>query len=495
MTCNQRSFNSALPQSLVAIALAFSLGCAPEPMADFDTLNFESTPSTAAYAPASPDSLTQVEPTTQPSEGSGDNAQPQTYAIDLPTALRLGQGQNQLVQLMQERITEANANLDQAQLLLLPNLRLGAGYQHHEGRIQSTNGSVIEASRSSGNIGPSINLTLDIADAIYQPLAAKQDAAAATAASQAVSNHVLLEVTNAYYELLRATLNLEIAQETLANNTDLAQLTTNFARSGAGLESDAARAAVEQLIAQQRLDQANETVNVNSARLAQLLHLDPTIRLQPNDTAVASINIVSTDTPLTELISTAQTRRPEVEQNNALVEGGLQRYKQAKKGPWIPNLTAGVGGGLFGGGTGSSLGNSDDRSDYGVGIYWQLDNLGLGDKARQRQQRSRLQQLRLSKSATLDQISSEVAQAYAQVQAAPHQIELGTAAVKRAVTSYELNRSRIYQKQGLPIETLQAIQSLTLTRQIYLNSVINNNQAQFRLYTAIGHPPIAFENN
>ncbi len=89
----------------------------------------------------------------------------------------------------------------------------------------------------------------------------------------------------------------------------------------------------------------------------------------------------------------------------------------------------------------------------------------------------------------VDRIASDVAQAYAHVESLRKQISSSVSAVERAVRSLQLNRTRIYAKQGLPIEVLQAIQSLETTRRLYLDTVIDYNQAQFRLYTALGQPP------
>ena len=61
-------------------------------------------------------------------------------------------------------------------------------------------------------------------------------------------------------------------------------------------------------------------------------------------------------------------------------------------------------------------------------------------------------------------------------------------AVTKARRSYELNRIRVFENQGLPIETLQAIQSLATARTMHRDAVIDYNLAQFQLYTAIGQP-------
>jgi len=48
--------------------------------------------------------------------------------------------------------------------------------------------------------------------------------------------------------------------------------------------------------------------------------------------------------------------------------------------------------------------------------------------------------------------------------------------------------ARIRQKQGLPIEALQSAQALFTARQAYLQAVIDYNEAQLRLYRALGWP-------
>ena len=50
-------------------------------------------------------------------------------------------------------------------------------------------------------------------------------------------------------------------------------------------------------------------------------------------------------------------------------------------------------------------------------------------------------------------------------------VAIAEEAVKSARQSYELNRNRIFEKQGLPIEVLQAIQSLAAARQLYVDTV------------------------
>jgi len=89
----------------------------------------------------------------------------------------------------------------------------------------------------------------------------------------------------------------------------------------------------------------------------------------------------------------------------------------------------------------------------------------------------------------IDGIIAEITQAHVEVTSRQRQISIAENAVKSAQSSFALNRSRIFERQGLPIEMLQAIQSLTGARQYYVDTVTAFNQAQYRLYISLGQSP------
>jgi outer membrane protein TolC len=429
---------------------------------------------------------------------------PEIYPIDLPIALRLANAQNTLIAVARQRIDEATAQLDQARVLLLPTLAAGASYHKHDGRLQDVEGNVFEVSRASGYAGlgagavaagpivvPGVSVRSDLADAIYLPLVARQNALAREAESRAVQNNVLLGVTIAYLELVRAKAEPVIADEALANASELARVTDEFAKAGEGLQSDAERAAVERSLRERDVEKGRETLQVRSAQLAELLRLDPRTDLDPLDATALPIHVVPEGQSLAELISTALGNRPELKQSHRLVHAACERLRQAKYGPLLPSVLLGLSVGGFGGGTGSTIGNSSDRTDFDAMLFWELRNLGLSDRALTAERRSQYEQAQTLEVAALDHVASEVSQALAQVTSRRKQIAIAEAAVERALNSFRLNRTRIFEKQGLPIEVLQAIQSLAVTRREYLSSVIDYNVAQFRLHTALGNPASA----
>jgi outer membrane protein TolC len=420
--------------------------------------------------------------------------------IDLATALKLARARNSDIALAREAVKQSGAQLKQKEYLLIPTLSFGASYHHTEGPLQETDGNILKnVNRSSGYFGagagavgagspavPGLSLTVNLADAYFEPLAARQNQAAVVAVGDAVNNTVLLEVAEAYLDLVRAQAHVAVTEEAVHNASELAQHTRDFAASGEGLQSDAQRAEVERLIRQGKLEAARGNLAITGAELARLLHLEADVELQPVDTNVAALSLIDAAKPLNELVAAALKSRPEIRQSQALINRAEQRLKQSKYGPLLPNIAMGVSTGRFGGGTGGAFANMDDRTDLNALVFWRLNNFGLGEKERIKERRSILAQSKRSQEGLIDVIIAEVKQAYVEVASRQRQITIAEDAVKSAQSSFALNRSRIFERQGLPIEMLQAIQSLANARQYYVNTVTAFNQAQYRLHTSLG---------
>lgn len=82
--------------------------------------------------------------------------------------------------------------------------------------------------------------------------------------------------------------------------------------------------------------------------------------------------------------------------------------------------------------------------------------------------------------------AAEVRLAYAEFSSAQRQLDLSKRAVKSARKSYELNSERIYENNGLPLETLQSIKALAEAESLYLAIATKYNLAQLRLLSAAG---------
>lgn len=425
----------------------------------------------------------------------------QAFSIDLTTSLRLADERNLDVAIYLERIAEASAELTRARTLAVPTLRIGASYSRHSGPLQETSGQVVDVDRVSrfqgfgvGAIGAGdiqaagLGLEVDIADAIFQPLAARQNQAAVQAASEANRHAVLLQVATSYLELLRAQTEFGIATESLQRANELATVTSDFAEAGEGLLADAELAAVQPLVWEQRRRAAVEAVAVASATLARLLHLDPGVELQPVDDVIPIIDIYSSDDDLSSLIARALEARPERVQYDALVGAAEAGLKAERYGLFIPRVSVGYSSGDFGGAPGSSVGALENRDDLSLMLYWQLDQLGFANRGRVEQQRSQLRQMEFQRDQVDDAIVAEVRRAYVRVISFDEQMELAAEAAVRAEHAYLLNRDRIYENAGLPLEALQAMQALADVQLMRLQATVGYSQAQITLHTALGNP-------
>src|SRR5262249_48243867 len=132
---------------------------------------------------------------------------------------------------------------------------------------------------------------------------------------------------------------------------EVARLTVNHARAGQGRLSDADRAIVEVDQRNAEVLQAEAAVLSASARLAELLGLDPAVHLKATDGWVVPAPIVPAPAPRPELIALALTQRPELAERRAEVRAALYRLSQAKLLPFAPNVVLGYSAGTFGGGS------------------------------------------------------------------------------------------------------------------------------------------------
>ncbi|MEX2171489.1 MAG: TolC family protein [Pirellulales bacterium] len=424
-----------------------------------------------------------------------------TIPIDLATALQVAAGQNPQVAYTRQRIQQAFAQMRAADVLWVPSLRAGMNYNKHEGRIQDVAGRMIETSRGSVYTGlgaqavgagspavPGLLMDFELRDAIFQPRIAERMVGARQQASRAVTNDTLLDTAVAYIDLLEAHQVEAVAKQTEEHAGRLVELTGSFAQTGQGLVSDADRSLAELSVRQIDSNRASEAVQVASVRLARLLSQDPTRQIVPVEPALIPIDLVPLDCVLPELVAIGLSNRPELAESQYLVGAAVERLRSERNAPLLPSVLLGLSYGGNGGGIGSDITNFGDRLDFDAVAFWEIRNLGFGEQAARSEARSGVEQARWRQVQAMDQVASDVAEAYAQVVARKAQIGLAQAGIRAATESYRRNIDRIREAQGLPIETLQAIQAMDQAQRQYVRAVADYNLAQFSLQRALGWP-------
>jgi len=436
------------------------------------------------------------------------DASPDAYPIDLANALQLGGASNLEVRLARSRVAEAQARHLAAKSLWLPSLRFGVGYNKHDGRLQETEGNVLEVSRNSlffgggaglgtaplagGSSGPfrfAVNLSL--ADAAFAPLVEKQRVNAAGSAGVAALNDNLLAIAAAYFTLVEAHGRLANQHEALGAVEKMVEQVAAFKKAGMSSDTELQRVQTELASRRRQLADAERRITSASAQLAQLVRLPPQITLTPVEDFVLPVPFFDAAQPVESLIAQAQSSRPEVSQAGSQLQAACWRNRQEKWRPWLPNLQAGASAGSFGGGTGSNFENNGGRSDVDLIAIWELQNMGAGNTALRRETSSQFHQRELELEQVRDQVAAEVVSAHADVQSFAQQLAITEEAIRAAEQSYHLNASRIQEGEGLPIELIQSLTALATAQEDYTAVVANHNRSQYRLMRAVGQAPAA----
>lgn len=459
-------------------------------------------------APATPAGADAKDRSTVPqmAAGSEGNSAGETYPIDLSSALALGGANNLQIQFVRERVSEAYLSLSEARLMWVPSLRAGIGYNRHDGRVQATEGEVIDASKNAlfigggaawgsspitGGAGPPARLVMDLslADAWFTRLAARQTACAAQAASEATMNDTLLAIGSAYFDLVEAHGLLSNAQAGLEAADRMLDLTKKFTEQGQTSPSEVARAEAELGLWQQAVEDAKRLTITRSAELARLLRLDPRVTLVPGEDRIVALEIVKDSGGVDGLVNAGLANRPELRQYRHLVAAADENIRQEAWRPWLPNVAVGYSAGSFGGGPSGTFDNQGGRGDLDALAVWELQNLGLGNSVHHRQRQSQQRQTYFQYQMIRDRVAAEVTTAAADIASYRHQMQTTTDSIQAADRTVRLTEQRINQGVALPIELIQAIRARATAQDAYTKALTSQNRSQLRLLRAIGQPP------
>jgi outer membrane protein TolC len=350
---------------LIAVGAITHMGCAS--FVDAPPVSISSGAPTATVAVHTPNGQTAgAQPAKDGATQSTEQPAPpeEILPIDLATVLRLTDQQSPTINLARERVNEAFAALQRAEVLWLPTLQADPAYERHDGPWQRSTGDVIQVSKSYLFMGGGAEARFDLADAYFAPLIARRLTQAEMENSRAVTNNVQLEGASTYLDLMQVYAALAINADILSRVEEMVRRTDEADKAGVGKsKADPNRARTELNLRREERITLEAQAAAISARLAQLLYLQPTVDLQPADTAVVPIALVPTELPLGEMVATAYLNRPELASNRALVEAAVERWRQARYSPLIPKIDLAYYVGDFGGGRNSFMSNFDSRGD------------------------------------------------------------------------------------------------------------------------------------
>jgi outer membrane protein TolC len=406
--------------------------------------------------------------------------------IDLPTTLRLAGAQNLDVKIARERLAEAKANHQSAVSQFFPWISPGITYRRHDDNIQNVEGDIIDVHKESYAPGATLGVQLDIGDAIYKSLAAKQIARAAGHALEAQRQETVLAAAQGYFDLALSQGATGVANESVRISTNYEQQVTDAVDAGIAFKGDLLRARLQAERNRLLLRQAQEQQRVVAARLAQVLRLDPAVELVADETAPTPLTLIETNAALDSLVQQTLTARPELRQSKSLASAARDTKNGAAYGPLIPSIGAQAFWGGLGGGRRDGSYTFGPQEDYFVGASWRIGPGGLFDFGRVHSAESRLKIAELSSDKLSDDVTRQVIEAFTRWQSLADQVETTRRALAAAEEGLHLSQQRKEYAVGIVLETIQAEQDLTRARLDYLKAVAEFNKGQYVLSRAIG---------
>ncbi|MDB6066034.1 MAG: Outer rane efflux protein [Pedosphaera sp.] len=413
-------------------------------------------------------------------------AQPGTYAIDLPTVLKLANAQNLDVQIAQQQSAEARARYETAVMQFLPWVSPGIGYQRHDNLAQDTPGNILDVHKQNYTPGATFSARIDAGEALYTSLAARQNVQASGHAVEAQRQNSVLAAALGYFDLLQAGASVRVAEEASRISRNYEGQIKNAVDAGLAYKGDQLRVQVQTGQTELVLRQSRERQRVVAARLATILYLDPTVELVANEQELVPLSLISSNAALGSLVEAALANRPEIHQSRALVQAANSFKQGAVLGPLIPSLGGQAYLGGLGGGIDHMPGRFGESEDYTATLSWRIGPGGLFDFGHIHQSQAQLEIARLSDEKLRDEILRQVVESLTRFRSLSDQLATARETLAAAAEAQKLAEQRKEFGVGVVLEAIQTQLDLTRAQNDFLNTVAEYDKAQYSLETATG---------
>jgi outer membrane protein TolC len=446
------------------------------------------------------------------------------FPINLATALRLADARPLIVAGAQASAWVAEAQLQQAKVLWLPDFNLGADYIRHDGFGPDTlrginvpggfNGAGQFSPTNFGrpqdqNInffyaGGAMFLMRNATDMLFEPLAARQNLNAKHWDIQSAKNDALLQAARAYFDvhkfrgLYAGGLDVvrkgrKLAEVINAEKEDLFQ----------PYEVDRARTLLADL--EQQAVSHRQYWRRSSATLTQVLRLDPRAVVEPLEPDHLQITLIDPSRSLDDLMPVGLTNRPELAAQQAQIQAALARIRQEKLRPFLPVIQFNgfqtpyeqIQVGAFGIGHGGMMNNWSGRFDFSPQALWQFDAVGLGNMAMVKWRRGEASQATIELFKAQDMVAAEVTRAQARLQSAAARVVQAERELLTALSNYKgvveglsqtMRFGNVLKAVFRPQEAVFSLKLLKLAYDDYFTTVAEYNTAQFEMFRALGYP-------
>ena len=408
------------------------------------------------------------------------------YEIDLPTVLRLAEARNLDIQIARQKLAEARALHESSVLQFLPSISPGISYRRHDNLIQDVAGNIIDVRKQSYSPGFNFTAQVDLGDALYRELAARQLWHAAEHGLKAQQEDSILAAVSAYFDLVKAQATIDATRESQGILTNYHGQIRRAVEAGLAFRGDELRVKVQADRTELALRKAREERRQAAARLAQTLHLSQETDFQANASELVPMHLISTNAPLEALIEEAIRSRVELKQSSLQVAATRSAMKGATIGPLIPSLGAQAYVGGLGGSAGGGPERFGESEDLGLFLSWKLGPGGLFDRGRIHASKARLAGAELAYQKLREEIGRQVVESREHFQSLSDQMAILLQTLNAATTAQQLSEQRKEFAVGAVLEDIQTQQELAAARSELASAIADFNKAQYALLKALG---------
>jgi outer membrane protein TolC len=427
------------------------------------------------------------------------------FPINLATALRLSDARPLIVAAAQASVWVAEAQLTRAKVLWVPQLNIAGDYIRHDGGGPDFNKGLMTA--------PSINYFYgggglweiqSLTDVFFEPLVKRQMLNSRQADIQTAKNDALLMTATAYFDVHQHRGRFTGSIYCVERGRDVVDRIASLSKElVTEIEVERAKNLLADL--EQQAVSERQAWRVSSARLTQVLRLNPLAVVVPLEHDHLQITLIDPARSLPDLHVIALTNRPELASYQALVQAAAARIRRERGRMVLPNVLINgfqtpdemIQGGIFGLGTNNKLNQWVGRADISLQLVWELEALGIGNLARIKEQRGEQSKAIIDFFRIQDMVASEVTQAQANLQSATARVLQAERAVRTGINAFNgsLEGLQHTTRFGDVLVLISRPQEVVFTLQLmkqafdeYFNTVADYNRAQFELFHALGYP-------
>ena len=371
------------------------------------------------------------------------------------------------VNINQSRVGQAKSNY-------YPQINWSSSYN----RINPTTGTLLKSGSSYDEYLSNVNLSQTIYDfekTSTQVKIQNLNLDSSQSDLDSVASQIVYSVKQAYFSLLQAKRNRDVAVETVQQFQQHLDQAKGFFEVGTKPKFDVTKAEV---------DLSNAKLNLikgeNAFRIARV-NLNNAVGMPeaPDYTIVDDFGFQKYDITFDEALKRAYITRPDLQSIIALKEAAERTIDLQKKG-YYPTLSGNANYAVSGEEFPLEKGWS-----VGATLNFPLFS-GFSTKYQVEEAKAKLQVLKANEDALKQSIHLDVAQAYLNLQQASDSISTTELTVRQATENHELANGRYTAGVGNPIEVTDALVSLANAKTAYIAALYDYKVAQASVEKAMG---------